>query len=116
MPTSGVRANVGGKVTIPGSDNRYYKVSAEVQGFYPLDRDHYWVMTGRLSGSYANGFGGKRLPFYQTYSAGGIETVRGFEYGAIGPKAVIRLVVVMVQIQAVICINAIAKILLAEMP
>ncbi|ARU64791.1 outer membrane protein assembly factor BamA [Histophilus somni] len=88
LPTSGVRANVGGKVTIPGSDNRYYKVSAEVQGFYPLDRDHYWVLTGRLSGSYANGFGGKRLPFYQTYSAGGIGTVRGFEYGAIGPKAI----------------------------
>ncbi|MBN6710546.1 outer membrane protein assembly factor BamA [Haemophilus haemoglobinophilus] len=88
FPTSGVHANIGGKVTIPGSDNKYYRLNAEVQGFYPLDRDHSWVLTGKLSGYYANGFGGKRLPFYQTYSAGGIGSVRGFEHGAIGPKAI----------------------------
>ncbi|STO53733.1 surface antigen (D15) [Canicola haemoglobinophilus] len=88
FPTSGVRASIGGKVTIPGSDNKYYKINADVQGYYPLDRDHAWILTGKLSGSYANGFGGKRLPFYQTYSAGGIGSVRGFEYGAIGPKAI----------------------------
>lgn len=88
FPTSGVRASIGGKVTIPGSDNKYYKINADVQGYYPLDRDHAWILTGKLSGSYANGFGGKRLPFYQTYSAGGIGSIRGFEYGAIGPKAI----------------------------
>ncbi|PJG81879.1 outer membrane protein assembly factor BamA [Caviibacterium pharyngocola] len=88
FPTSGVKATVGGKVTIPGSDNKYYKANAEVQGFYPLDRDHIWVMSARLGASYANGFGGKRLPFYQNYSAGGIGSLRGFAYGAVGPQAI----------------------------
>lgn len=88
FPTSGVKASVGGKVTIPGSDNKYYKVSADVQGFYPLDRDHSWVAFARASASYANGFGGKRLPFYQTYSAGGMGSLRGFAYGAVGPQAI----------------------------
>ena len=88
FPTKGVKASIGGKVTIPGSDNKYYRLNADVQGFYPLNRDQTWVLSGRLGVSYADGFGGKRLPFYQTYTAGGIGSLRGFSYGAIGPQAI----------------------------
>ena len=88
LPTKGVKASIGGKVTIPGSDNKYYRLNADVQGFYPLNRDQTWVLSGRLGVSYADGFGGKRLPFYQTYTAGGIGSLRGFSYGAIGPQAI----------------------------
>nr|AAC44600.1 outer membrane antigen Oma87 [Pasteurella multocida] len=90
FPTKGVRANIGGRVTIPGSDNKYYKLNAEAQGFYPLDREHGWVLSSRISASFADGFSGKRLPFYQYYSAGGIGSLRGFAYGAIGPNAIYR--------------------------
>ena len=88
LPTKGVKASIGGKVTIPGSDNKYYRLNADVQGFYPLNRDQTWVLSGRLGASYADGFGRKRLPFYQTYTAGGIGSLRGFSYGAIGPQAI----------------------------
>ncbi|HHF4165584.1 TPA: outer membrane protein assembly factor BamA [Haemophilus influenzae] len=88
FPTKGVKASLGGRVTIPGSDNKYYKLSADVQGFYPLDRDHLWVVSAKASAGYANGFGNKRLPFYQTYTAGGIGSLRGFAYGSIGPNAI----------------------------
>ena len=88
LPTKGVKASIGGKVTIPGSDNKYQRLNADVQGFYPLNRDQTWVLSGRLGASYADGFGGKRLPFYQTYTAGGIGSLRGFSYGAIGPQAI----------------------------
>lgn len=88
FPTKGVRANIGGRVTIPGSDNKYYKLNADLQAFYPIDRDHNWVLSSRFGASFADGFGGKRLPFYQNYSAGGIGSLRGFAYGAIGPKAI----------------------------
>ncbi|MDO5054564.1 MAG: outer membrane protein assembly factor BamA [Pasteurella oralis] len=90
FPTKGIRANVGGRVTIPGSDNKYYKLNAEAQGFYPLDREHGWVISSRINASFADGFSGKRLPFYQNYSAGGIGSLRGFAYGAIGPNAIYR--------------------------
>ena len=88
FPTKGVKASLGGRVTIPGSDNKYYKLSAELQGFYPLDRDHRWVLSGKATASYANGLGGKRVPFYQLYTAGGIGSLRGFAYGAVGPNAI----------------------------
>lgn len=88
FPTKGVKASLGGRVTIPGSENKYYKLSADVQGFYPLDRDHLWVVSAKASAGYANGFGNKRLPFYQTYTAGGIGSLRGFAYGSIGPNAI----------------------------
>ncbi len=88
FPTKGIKATIGGRVTIPGSDNKYYKLNADIQGYYPLDRDHRWVVSGKAGVGYANGFGGKRLPFYQNYTAGGIGSLRGFAYGAVGPNAI----------------------------
>ncbi|MDG2939490.1 outer membrane protein assembly factor BamA [Bisgaard Taxon 10/6] len=88
FPTKGVKATVGGTVTVPGSDNKFYKLSAEATGYYPLNREHSWVLSGRASAAYANGFNGKRLPFYQNYNLGGIGTIRGFSYGGFGPQAI----------------------------
>ncbi|KMK51382.1 outer membrane protein assembly protein YaeT [[Actinobacillus] muris] len=88
FPTEGTAANIGGKVTIPGSDNKYYKLNADFRNYFPLNREHKWVISTKAGVGYANGFGGKNLPFYQHYSAGGIGTLRGFGYGAIGPKAI----------------------------
>ncbi|QIW15426.1 outer membrane protein assembly factor BamA [Pasteurellaceae bacterium RH1A] len=88
LPTQGLQASLGGRVTIPGSDNKYYKLSAGFSHYYPLNREHKWVVNTRVNLAYANGFGGKGLPFFQTYSAGGIGSVRGFSYGAIGPRAI----------------------------
>lgn len=90
FPTEGATASIGGRVTTPGSDNKYYKLSADYRHYYPLNRDHKWGISTKAGISYANGFGGKALPFYQTYTAGGIGSLRGFSYGAIGPTAIYR--------------------------
>ncbi|MDH2998717.1 outer membrane protein assembly factor BamA [Pasteurellaceae bacterium LFhippo2] len=88
FPTKGTYASLGGKVTIPGSDNKYYKLNADFRNYIPLNREQKWVLSTRAGLAYAGGFGGKEVPFYQLYSAGGIGTLRGFGYGAIGPKAI----------------------------
>ncbi|WP_373766435.1 outer membrane protein assembly factor BamA [Glaesserella sp.] len=88
LPTKGSVASIGGRVTIPGSDNQYYKISADFRNYYPLNREHKWVVSTRMGVAYANDFGSKKLPFYQTYSAGGIGSLRGFAYGAVGPQAI----------------------------
>ncbi|WGE86075.1 outer membrane protein assembly factor BamA [Actinobacillus equuli] len=88
FPTQGTVASLGGKVTIPGSDNKYYRLNADFRNYYPLNREHKWVISTKVGAAFTNGFGGKKVPFYQLYSAGGIGSLRGFAYGAVGPKAI----------------------------
>ncbi len=88
MPTDGLKASFGGEVKIPGSDNNYYKLNTKISYYYPLNREHKWVINARAKLGYASGIGSRELPFFQTYSAGGIGSVRGFSFGSIGPQAI----------------------------
>ncbi|WP_071058393.1 BamA/TamA family outer membrane protein [Pelistega sp. MC2] len=88
LPTKGFSFKVDGSVSLPGSENHYYKSSLEMQLFYPIDSRHEWVLGIKTYLAYAKGMSGYDIPFYQRYTAGGQGTIRGFAYGAIGPQAV----------------------------
>ena len=95
FPTAGNRQNLSLKVTVPGSDLQYYKTSFDDAHYFPLDREHNWVLAGKFRASYGDGYGDadsgdQRLPFFENYYAGGFNTLRGFKSNSVGPRAVYK--------------------------
>ncbi len=86
FPRSGRFQRAGAEVSLPVGDLQYYKLSYQHQWFMPLGRT--WSLLLRGEVGYGDGYNDKPLPFYKNFFAGGINTVRGFETGSLGPRDV----------------------------
>jgi outer membrane protein insertion porin family len=84
VPTSGslIRANL--ESGLPGGTLKYYKLTEQVQWYYPLSRTYTLMLNGEIGA--ADGLDGKPLPFYKNYYAGGVTSVRGFRAYSLGPR------------------------------
>lgn len=83
-PTKGTLQRAVGEVGLPGGSLEYFRTSYQYQRYFPLTRD-YTLMLNSEAG-YGQGSGGKPLPFFKNYFAGGVNSVRGFRNATIGPK------------------------------
>jgi outer membrane protein insertion porin family len=67
-----------------GGDLQYYRLGINQQMYWPLSRSLTLFLNGDLG--YASGSGGKPLPFFKNYYAGGPGTVRGYQDFSLGPR------------------------------
>lgn len=84
QPTKGtlIRANL--EAGLPGGTLKYYKLTEQVQWFHPLSRTYTLMLNGEIGAG--DGYGGKPLPFYKNYYAGGVTSVRGYDSYSLGPR------------------------------
>ena len=66
-----------------GGDNYFVKVLGQSSWFFPLPLRTTLNIRGQAG--IITPYGGKVLPLYEKFFVGGINTVRGFEYGMAGP-------------------------------
>jgi len=83
-PRAGSFQRIYGETAIPPGKLRFTKLNYQYQHWFPIRRDEALMLNAEAG--WAKGFGGKPLPFYKNFYAGGIGSVRGFEESSIGPK------------------------------
>lgn len=92
LATQGMKHTLGLKVTTPGSDLQYFKLSFDISNYQRITDNGDWTTLLRASAAYGNGYGeyegnDQILPFFENYYVGGYRTLRGFSSNSVGPKA-----------------------------
>jgi outer membrane protein insertion porin family len=90
VPTEGIRSVASVKLAGLGGDNRYMRSDASLSWYYPVFKNFEWgenfaVMLGGRIG-YGATWNDRELPLFERYFAGGINSVRGYEYRTLGPR------------------------------
>jgi len=82
FPTAGTYQRAAIEIGIPGGDLTYYRANYQLQHFISLSKQFTLMLNGDIG--YANGLGGKKLPFFKNYYAGGVSSVRGYKSSTLG--------------------------------
>lgn len=91
FPTAGSSQRASFAITTPNSDVNYFKTEIDGKWYFPLSRNQRWSFLARLKMGYGNGYGDvggidQILPFTQHFTAGGADSLRGFENNTVGPR------------------------------
>jgi outer membrane protein insertion porin family len=82
--TEGTVQRAFAEIALPVFDMRYYKLNYQHQLFYPVNSDITLLLNGEAG--IAGGYGGKELPFFKNFYAGGPGSVRGYDSSSLGPR------------------------------
>jgi outer membrane protein insertion porin family len=83
-PTEGTIAKLAAEVAVPPGKLEYYKLTAQYSHYWPLSRS--FTLYANAEVGYADSFGEKDYPFFKNFYAGGINSVRGYDTGTLGPS------------------------------
>ncbi|MGC2166452.1 MAG: outer membrane protein assembly factor BamA [Gallionella sp.] len=82
--TEGTVQRAFAEIALPAFDMRYYKLNYQHQLFYSVSPDLTLLLNGEAG--VAGGYGGKDLPFFKNFYAGGPGSVRGYDANSLGPR------------------------------
>jgi outer membrane protein insertion porin family len=91
MPHRGSKNTIYGEIssTALGSSRSYYKAIADSTWYFPFIWDTVFSLHGRVGGVFE--YGGSEIPANELFYMGGINTIRGYNWGSIGPKTVVTV-------------------------
>lgn len=84
FPTRGYLLEGNAEFGLPGGDVKYYRFQFKAQYLRPI-----WgpiVLAANYEFGIADGYGGKSLPFFKNFYAGGVDSIRGFQSSTLGPR------------------------------
>lgn len=83
-PTSGSRNGIALEFAGLGGDYKFYKAVGDSSWYFPVIWDTTIHLRGKVG--YVGGYSGESIPIGERFFAGGINSLRGFRYGYVGPK------------------------------
>lgn len=86
FPKKGELRRISGEITTPGLDIQMYKLTLQETWYKDVTKDLTVMLNGQFG--YANSYGGKEFPFFKNFYVGGVNTVRGYAQGSIGPVCI----------------------------
>lgn len=86
FPNTGVLQRMSAEITVPGFDLEYYKLDYR-HAWYEKLSEHFTLMLNAELG-YADSYGSEEFPFFKNYYLGGVNNLRGYDNGTVGPKDV----------------------------
>lgn len=87
FPTQGFAQSINVELYAPLASRslNFYRTNYNASWYYPLYKGFIFTTDGKVG--YGNGLGSTDgLPFFKNYYAGGMDSVRGFDSGSIGPR------------------------------
>jgi outer membrane protein insertion porin family len=83
-PTRGAYHRAFADAGLPGGTLKFYRLNYQYQHYFSLTRE--LVLMWNSEAGIGGGYGGKPLPFFKNYFAGGVSSVRGYRINSIGPR------------------------------
>jgi outer membrane protein insertion porin family len=84
FPNKGVLQRLSAEVSLPVLDLEYYKIDYKHTWFKDVTKNVTFMLNGELG--YADSYGNKEYPFFKNFYVGGVNSVRGYDNGSIGPR------------------------------
>lgn len=81
---NGVLQKLNAEISLPVLDLNYYKIDYKQAWFKNVYKNFTFMLNGEIG--YADSYGNKNYPFFKNYFMGGVNSVRGYDNGSLGPR------------------------------